>query len=515
MASPLTVRNLTPTSISLKGIQRFEDPNSLQSKPSAFSFASNTTTSLSPTAPQLGEHAQTFNHQDLDVNLAPFESYTLEPLDPGSDGNDSSPTLATKILRLTIETPQGERYRIDANPTYTQKASHSFTPLTPNPSSSYTALYHPANPTPHLTIHTNHLHNLSKWMSTIPSSLPLSALSIPGTHNSHTYYRALPSVRCQYVGVKTQLENGIRFLDIRVQPSHATETSKKDLYLVHGAFPVSLTGTKYLEPVLQTCYDFLSDNPSETILVSLKREGVGNSTDEQLSQILERHYIAPNAAKWHTNPAIPYLGAVRGKLVLVRRYTLHSDALPSPSLSPRDEDGGYGLDATTWPYNTTNALHGPFCIQDFCEVLHPSSISKKLQYSNEHLVRSAECTAFIPGVNTDVANPLPAGPLYLNFCSGSNFWNVGCWPDRIAKVVNRGLEEWICMGHHLVQPVNSPANPGTTDVVDCAESGGVRRAKDGDGGAGVMVMDCVGEGGDWDLVMLIVGLNMGVLKRVA
>lgn len=32
---------------------------------------------------------------------------------------------------------------------------------------------------------------------------------------------------------------------------------------------------------------------------------------------------------------------------------------------------------------------------------------------------------------------------------------------------------------------------------------------------GVVVMDVVGEGGDWDLVRLVVGMNLGVLKKAA
>ena len=515
MAPPLTIRNLTSKPISLKSIERFEDPNSHQSKPSAFSFASNTTTSLSPTAPRLGEHADTFVRQDLDVELLPFESYTLKTLDSELNGKEISTGITSLLLRVTIETPTRERHRIDTNPTYTQKASHAFTPLSPNPSVSFTALYHPSNtdssPSPHLTIHANHILNLSSWMSGLPSNLPLSALSIPGTHNSHTHYRALPSVRCQSVPVKTQLENGIRFLDIRVQPAG----SGKDLYLVHGAFPVSLIGAKLLEPVLRNCYEFLEKNASETVLISLKREGTGNGTDEQLSQILEQHYIGPNTSKWYTSSSIPYLRDVRGKIVLVRRYNLHSTSLPSPSphLHSSDPSAGFGLDATTWPYNTTNHHHPPFVIQDFCEVLHPSNIPSKLQYSNEHLERSASCTHFIPGVNTDMKNPLPAEPIYLNFATGSNFWNPGCWPDRISRIVNRGLEEWIVRGHHLVDPPTSPSNPGTTDLVAKGGRGDVRKAKEGDGGTGIVVMDFVGEGGDWDLVRLIVGLNMGVLSR--
>lgn len=245
--------------------------------------------------------------------------------------------------------------------------------------------------------------------------------------------------------IATQLNNGIRFLDIRVQPANATDVSKKDLYLVHGAFPVSLTGSKYLAPVLDAIYTFLSDHPSETILVSLKREGVGSATDAHLATILEKHYINPNADRWVVNEKIPYLGDVRGKIVLVRRYTL-SDQLSNPALDAVGELRA-GLDATAWPHNATHAFHGPFCVQDFCEIMHTSMIPDKLQHCNAHLVRAASLTHFVPGINTDTVNPVPPGPLYLNFLSGSNFFKVGTWPEKIAKIVNRGVEEWICTGY--------------------------------------------------------------------
>lgn len=518
MATSLTIRNLTGTPVAIKNIERFADPDTQQSKKSAFFFASRNTTSLAPSAPELGERAQTFEHQDINVKLLPYESYTCNAPDTLQLANQPAAThLASTILRITIESRGSERYRIDSNPTYTQKTSRILTPLAPNPTTSYTALFHPIQPIPHLTIHENHSHDLSNWMSKLPPELPLSALSIPGTHNSHTCYPALPSVRCQLVSIQTQLENGIRFLDIRVQPTHTTDPSKKDLQLVHGAFPISLIGKKYLEPVLKTCYQFLDDHPSETILISLKREGTGNSTDEHLSQVLQRHYIEPNSDKWHIDSNLPYLGDVRGKLVLVRRYIIHE----SLKVISGDEEKGYGLDATEWPDNSKHAIHGPFCIQDFYGVMEPSMINEKLQHSNDHLVKAAECVSLVPGINTDKSNPVPPGPLYLNYLSGSNFWRSGCWPDKVAKVVNRGIEEWLCIGHHLQDPPNTPREPGrsSADAGRCNEDeqgrSTVRRAKSGDGGTGVVVMDHVGEGGDWDLVKMIVGMNMGVAMRVS
>jgi 1-phosphatidylinositol phosphodiesterase len=507
MASPLTVRNLTSTALSILRVEQFEDPNTLQSKAGGHFFGSMNTTSAAPTSPELGGHAQSFNHQDLEVTLQPFESYTLNQSSLERDGTTA--TLSSPTLRLTIETLEQERHRIDTHPSYTQKSSSSFTPLSPNPSITYKALFHPSRPTPHLTIHTNHLPTYTSWMAALPDTLPLSAISIPGTHNSHTHYRALPSVRCQVHDVRKQLENGIRFLDIRVQPTHATDATKRDLYLVHGAFPISLTGPKYFEPVLNMCYDFLAKNPTESVFISLKREGVGNATDEHLARILEEHYIAANASKWHTGPQIPYLGDARGKLVLVRRYNI------AKALDSRQGGRSGGLDATAWPHNATHATFPPqastFCLQDFCEVMEADVIPTKIQHCNDHLVRAAECVHHIPGITTDKQNPVPPGPLYLNFLSGSNFWKRACWPEAIAKIVNRGMEEWVCAGHHLQEPEVTMRHPDET-----AEEGRdveVRKAKSGDGGTGIVVMDCVGEKGDWELVKLIVGLNMGVLSK--
>lgn len=485
MSTSLAVRNLTSTPLSVKRIEQFQDPNTAQSKPSGF-FSSRNTTSAIPSAPKLGEHAGSFRHLDVNIALAPYESCTIGQQDTPKKDLDELPA-ANVTLRLTIEDAEGSRHRIDANPSYTQKSSQAFTPLTSASSSTYTALFHPSRPTAHLAIHANHLVDYKKWMSTLPDTLPLSAISIPGTHNSHTHYRALPSVRCQVADVKTQLDQGIRFLDIRLQPVHATDPSKKDLYLIHGAFPNSLTGPKYFAPILQTCYTFLVANPSETILISLKREGVGSATDQHLAHILAEHYIGPNASQWYTSPTIPYLGAARGKLVLIRRYA---------SLTP------YGLDATPWPHNSSHALfphpHPVFCLQDFCEVLQPASIPEKIRHVNAHLVRAAACHHFIPGVTTDGANPVPPGPLYLNFLSASNFWNRACWPGVIAGTVNKGMEEWLCAGHGLGGEMAGE---------------GVRRKGEGDKGTGVVVMDFVGEGGDWDLVRLVVGMNMGVLMK--
>src|SRR5690242_7575889 len=122
-----------------------------------------------------------------------------------------------------------------------------------------TAVYNPA--TGFLAIYPS--SRLESWMADLRDEYPLSMLSIPGTHNSPTCYLALPSVRCQAVEVRTQLDNGVRFLDVRV----SAERNSDKLTLVHSAFPISLTGNKYFHDLLADCYAFLDANPREVLLM--------------------------------------------------------------------------------------------------------------------------------------------------------------------------------------------------------------------------------------------------------
>lgn len=583
---PLTIRNLTPDPLTLKSIERFPDPHARQSRACASPFPSalkdaQGARSAAPSLKELGAHAQTFTREEVHVRLGSWEAWTLRAPKgrPGDGvaggrlsgaaggGGKGKESATTTTLRLTIENAAGERFRIDANPGYTQKGSHSFTPLGRDACGGYAALYHPGRTfssssssstdksTPQLTITTHHLTPLSSWMSALPDSLPLSALSLPGTHNSHTYFRALPSVRCQASCVSTQLAHGIRFLDLRLQPSSSRECSDPAVRLVHGAFPVSLTGAKYLAPLLEEVYAFLARNEREAVVVSLKREGVGSALDEHLAGVLERWYIGARREMWWTGGRVPWLGEVRGKCVLLRRFevpTFFSKSLTPPPVvaaaadadgADSEEDGNgdsieYGIPALPWPHSTPYSPLPPhLSLQDFYDISTAALIPSKLSHCTAHLARAAAATHFIPGVNTDPTNPIPPGPLFLNFLSGSNFFGKGTWPGHVAGVINAGVERWICREMGLEEEEEEMEEEEEVEEVEgrCSskeeeeeeeEGGGrgeeegrgkvgrIRRAKRGDGAAGVVIMDMVGLGGDWDLVKLVVGLNMGVLARV-
>jgi 1-phosphatidylinositol phosphodiesterase len=286
-----------------------------------------------------------------------------------------------------------------------------------------------------------------------------------------------------------QLENGVRFFDIRVQPTSPEDPKDDTLHLVHAVFPISLTGPKKFRHLLDEVKEFLKANPSETLVMSLKREGTGNAKDEQLSTILKDHYTNPD--EWWTRPRIPTLGEARGKIVLLRRFALDEQ------LKGEWDGKGWGLNAENWADNTPNCTCGDVCVQDFYEVLETENIEKKIQFCCDHFERAAAMVSPIPGVTTDATNPVPPGPLFINFLSASNFWKVGCWPEKIAAKLNPAVTEFLCEKH------------------DIGDKGldGPEEEFPGDGGVGIVVTDWVGKDGDWDLIRCIVGMNSRLLLR--
>lgn len=469
----LTIRNLTVNPIELKLVERFETLQAIDN--GAFSnitALTKTFTGLmsnisSPTSPQLALKSESFSHQDVSILVRTFETKATDIL----------PNLK-QVLRLTFEV-EGQRYRVDT-PTPSQRST-VLTPLSPNPRFEFTAIFLPQSS--FLAIYSS--AKLESWMSKFRDETPLSALSIPGTHNSPTCHKALPSVRCQAVSVEEQLNNGVRFLDIRVQPENPSDPSKDRLILVHSAFPISLTGNKYLHDLLSTVFSFLETNPSETVIISLKREGIGKSTDQQLSKILHTHY-ANDPTRWFTENRIPRLGEARKKIAIIRRFALDD------SLKGEHGGTGWGIDAESWPDNCEDGMcsTGEIRVQDFYEVAESENIEKKITFSTSHLDRAAQAVCDVGVAAREAAKQ----PFFINFLSASNFWRTNCWPDRVAVKVNPRIVEHLCMRHNDASGIWN-------------EDGGEQRKPVGDGSTGIVVCDWVGNNGDWDLVRCIVGHN--------
>ncbi|KFM95033.1 1-phosphatidylinositol phosphodiesterase [Bacillus clarus] len=176
------------------------------------------------------------------------------------------------------------------------------------------------------------LENWPKWMQAIPDNTPLGRISIPGTHDSGTFKLQDPIKQVwamtQEEDFSYQMDHGIRFFDIR-----GRLTDDNTIVLHHG--PIYLYVT--LHQFINEASKFLRDNPSETIIMSLKKEydDMSGAKGSFVETFEEDYFQNPIFLKTDGNIT---LGDARGKIVLLRRY------------SGSTVTGGYNN--FSWPDNT-------------------------------------------------------------------------------------------------------------------------------------------------------------------
>lgn len=147
----------------------------------------------------------------------------------------------------------------------------------------------------------------------------------------------------------------------------------------------------------------------------------------------------------------------------------------------------WGIDAHSWRYNTPNdtSPSGLIQVQDFSEVLAAENVGQKIEYVQAHIARAAALNfTKTPVHGASVATT----PIYLNFLSGSNFWNIKAWPEGVSDKVTPAVTEYLAIKHSST-------------------------SQDGDDGTGVLVADYVGDQ-DWGLMKLIVAMNGVVVGRL-
>lgn len=159
----------------------------------------------------------------------------------------------------------------------------------------------------------------SKWMSKLSGDTNLCDINMPGTHNSgSTYTVAVVTgvvASCQDDTIPEQLQKGIRYLDIRCD---------NDLNINHGGvicYSNVLTIDKYkvtFPKLLDDVENFLEENPTETVLLQLKKEGggKGNFLENINGDLKSRKKVFRSE-----NPCISgiKLDDVRGKIVILSR----------------------------------------------------------------------------------------------------------------------------------------------------------------------------------------------------
>ena len=170
-------------------------------------------------------------------------------------------------------------------------------------------------------------------MKSASGDLPLTRLSIPGTHDAGALYEPLSgTTKCQNLTLGEQLNAGVRFLDIRCR--HVNNA-----FLIHHGL---IYQKMNFDDVLNAVIGFLTNNPSETVIMSVKEEYDPKGNTRSFEETFDT-YVAKNPDKWLLTSRIPTLNQARGRIILFRRF--HAASLPK------------GIDLSTWPDDTsfTNA----------------------------------------------------------------------------------------------------------------------------------------------------------------
>jgi len=229
---------------------------------------------------------------------------------------------------------------------------------------------------PHYCSKENPKRKLLDWMSRVENKY-LSQLTIPGTHDSGCRVN-LEAAKTQSYSIKSQLEGGIRFLDIRCR--HI-----ENIFAIHhGQMYCGLM----FGDVLQICRNFLKANPKEVIIMRVKEEyDPYNCTRKFVDTFTE--YWNKNKDIIKLTRTIPMLDDVRGKVYVIPNF-VYWDGFDWARCYIQDE-----VDIPT-----------VFDIEAKCKIIRDFCEQTKNGNSN----------------------------YYINFCSG---FGIGCWPCTVAWDTNR------------------------------------------------------------------------------
>lgn len=132
--------------------------------------------------------------------------------------------------------------------------------------------------------------------------MPVSTLSIPGTHNSATYHTKILEAsfysQCQSWTTYDQLRAGIRYLDIKVN-------SGKEIWSGNG-----VTFGK-LEEEIEQISKFLKENQSEFVLIGFRQNNGGEDPSPGILKLLKgKLYVV-------FSKRVPTVGELRGKVWII------------------------------------------------------------------------------------------------------------------------------------------------------------------------------------------------------
>ena len=259
------------------------------------------------------------------------------------------------------------------------------------------------------------------WMSSLPDALPVSRLSIPGTHDSGTSgvrFLTRRYARTQTMDLAEQWDAGIRFFDLRPRLENGT------LRIYHGPADCHLG----FEEALLIIKDKLELNPTEFCIVMTNSAGGGQTavdmTMDIINSVIPSHMLAPFRANMT-------VADMRGRVLFIHR--------DSPSVG-KDYPGTV---VKGWPGNGSSLQSRLVSSDQNSAVLWAQDFftdggKGKMSYLNSKWDK-------VSGLVREYASA-PEGVWCINHTSGYTGSGISTNINRNARVTNARLLEYL--GNH-------------------------------------------------------------------
>ncbi|CNH92881.1 phosphatidylinositol diacylglycerol-lyase [Yersinia frederiksenii] len=248
---------------------------------------------------------------------------------------------------------------------------------------------------------------MQTWMSHLSDSMLLSQISIPGTHDSASFNINVSGAgftQTQSLNIKEQLDNGVRFLDARCRLIEDVFT------MHHGAVFLK----QQFGDMLKTCVDFLIRHPTEFIILSVKQEHTTENSITQFHEVMQKRYVKQYSNLFYLQNKIPRLNEVRGKIVLLRRYS----------------GGDIGINANPWKDDTT------FKIKNSGFNIHVQD-----HYAGYNALNINFKRKFVAALLSEAKNKRPQD-LFINFISVSGL--LMPYTGAAGHHLIDGMNVWLC-----------------------------------------------------------------------
>ena len=148
------------------------------------------------------------------------------------------------------------------------------------------------------------------WMKNLDFSLPLSKISMPGTHDTMSYYGG-DIVQTQSLSLREQMNSGIRALDIRCRHIN-------NIFAIHHG---SVYQKANFNDVLKEVKSFLNGHGNETIVMRVKEEYKPEGNSRSFADTFNWYAGQYPGLFWkYDGNYNPLLSQIRGKVVLLQDF---------------------------------------------------------------------------------------------------------------------------------------------------------------------------------------------------